>query len=235
MFCSNCGKELIDGSKFCSNCGAAVGAPLAVANQNNGISDSDIQKAAKLRDKAKNQLEIENYDKVLDLCAESIELNPEDDVTWFFAGVAAQANEDYDNAIKYFSNSIALDDNDAIGYFYRGQVYYQLEDYENALEDFNDAIRLNHSEADLFNMRGNTYCCLNDLQHAISDYGKALKLRPNDKTIKSNLANVQEAVEAAERGDGSAAGDIIRGIGSFLGGVAVEFLSALSDDDDDDD
>jgi tetratricopeptide (TPR) repeat protein len=233
MFCSNCGKELIDGSKFCSNCGAAVGASLVVANQNNEISDSDMQKmqkAANLRDKAKNQLEIENYDKALDLCAASIELNPDDDVTWFFAGVAAQANEDYDDAIKYFSNSIDLDDNDAIGYFYRGQVYYQLEDYDNALDDFSDAIRLNHSEADLYNMRGNTYCCLNDFQHAISDYEKALKLRPNDKTIKSNLANAQEA---AEGNNGSATGDIIRGIGSFLGGAAVGFLSALSDDDDD--
>jgi tetratricopeptide (TPR) repeat protein len=229
MFCSNCGKELIDDSKFCSNCGVAVGASLVVANQNNEISNSDMQKAANLRDEAKNQLEIENYDKVLDLCVASIELNPNDDVTWFFAGIAAQANEDYDDAIKYFSNSIDLDDNDAVGYFYRGQVYYQLEDYDNALEDFNGAIRLNHSEADLFNMRGNTYYCLNDFQHAISDYGKALKLRPNDKTIKSNLANAQEAVE----GDGgSVTGDIIRGIGSFLGGAAIGFLSALSDDDD---
>jgi tetratricopeptide (TPR) repeat protein len=232
MFCSNCGKELIDGSKFCSTCGTAVGASLV--NQNNEISDSNIQKAADLRDEAKRQLEIENYDKALDLCAESIELNPDDDITWFFAGVAAQANEDYDDALKYFSNSIKLDDNDALGYFYRGQVYYQLEDYDNALEDFNDAIRLNHSEADLFNMRGNTYCCLNDFQHAISDYEKALKLRPNDKTIKSNLANIQEVIESANGNGDSAADDIIRGIGSFLGGAAIGFLSALSDDDDDD-
>jgi tetratricopeptide (TPR) repeat protein len=230
MFCSNCGKELIEGSKFCSNCGVAIGTSLIVANQNNEVSNSDMQKAEALRDEAKNQLEIENYDKVLELCDKSLELNPNDDVTWFFAGVAAQANEDYDNAINYFSNSIALDDNDAISYFYRGQVYYQLEDYDNALENFNNAIKLNHSEADLFNMRGNTYCCLNDFQNAISDYQKALKLKPNDKTIKDNLANAQET---AGGNNGSAASSIIRGIGSFLGGAAVGFLSALSDDDDD--
>jgi tetratricopeptide (TPR) repeat protein len=234
MFCSNCGKELFDGSKFCSNCGATVGASIVAANQNNSISDFDIQKAAMLRDEIKKQLEIENYGKVLDLCAELIELDPDDDVAWFFAGIAAQASEDYDNAIKYFSISIELDGNEAIVYFHRGHVYYQLEDYENALDDFNNAVRLNHSEADLYNMRGNTYCCLNDFQHAILDYEKALKLRPNDGTIKSNLANARQAVEAEENNNGSTSGEIIRGIGSFLGGVTVGFLGALLDDYDDD-
>ena len=28
MFCSNCGKELIENSKFCANCGTQVGATL---------------------------------------------------------------------------------------------------------------------------------------------------------------------------------------------------------------
>ena len=33
MFCSNCGKEISEGSRFCANCGAPVGQPVnAYAN-----------------------------------------------------------------------------------------------------------------------------------------------------------------------------------------------------------
>jgi len=238
MFCSNCGKELTDGARFCSYCGSTVGAASSSGNVNNNlpeVTNADLQKAEALRDKAKQKLDKEKYDEVLDLCGKSLDLNPNDDVTWFFAGIAADGNGDHDNAIKYFSNSIELDDNESTYYFWRGSAYYELEDYDNALENFSDAIKRDHSNANYYNMRGNTYCCLDDFQNGISDFQKALKLKPNDKAIKENLLHAQEALEEDSGSGGGGGSEILRGIGSFLGGAALGFLSALSDDDDDDD
>jgi len=240
MFCSNCGKELDNGARFCSNCGSTVGGAIVPSdNANNNlpaISDNDLQKAETLRDKAMQKLDKEKYNEALDLCAKSIELNPNDADTWLIAGLAADGNEDHDNAIKYFSNSIELDDSEPTFYFQRGFVYYELEDYDNAMDDFNDAIKRDHSNANYYNMRGNTYCCFDDFQNGILDFQRALKLKPNDKAIKENLVRAKEAMEQnSSSGGSSAGGEILRGIGSFLGGAAVGFLSALADDDDDDD
>lgn len=40
MFCSNCGKENSNDSKFCTNCGVKLGQPIAVSIENNLTNES---------------------------------------------------------------------------------------------------------------------------------------------------------------------------------------------------
>lgn len=43
MFCSNCGKELVEGAKFCSECGAPVGAIVANERKPDSATDDPTQ------------------------------------------------------------------------------------------------------------------------------------------------------------------------------------------------
>jgi len=46
MFCSSCGKGLLDGAKFCSNCGVQVGANMQPLQESAGKSETSSLRSA---------------------------------------------------------------------------------------------------------------------------------------------------------------------------------------------
>jgi len=146
------------------------------------------EKGAKLIDK-------EKYDEAIQVLNESISLNPDNYLAFFWRGRSYESVEEYDRAISDFIEAIRLEPSDKDSYYCRGRSYLLNEEYEKAISDFNEYITCNHTNANAFNLRGNAYFYLDDYSSAIKDYNRAIKLEPKNKTFKENLQNAEEALE----------------------------------------
>lgn len=74
MFCSNCGKQIADGSKFCDECGAKQGVRVEITDkQNNVYSNTEAQQSeAKLNAKKSPTLSVKIIVIVIVLVAGSL-------------------------------------------------------------------------------------------------------------------------------------------------------------------
>lgn len=75
----------------------------------------------------------------------------------------------------------------------RGVIYYNLGEYEAALEDFTQALDLDvYAQAKTLVNRGLTYEALSDDALAKADYKAALELKPDNRTARRRLEELEK-------------------------------------------
>jgi len=198
--CPNCNAPLKAGANFCPKCGTKVNAQAKnVSTTKKKASSEDIARSEELIGKGSELIDDEKYDEAIRVLTESINLNPDNGLSFYWRGLAYLWVEEYDKAINDFTESIRLEPSYKVTYKHRGRAYYFKGEYEKARSDFNEFIANDHTDATVYNDRGNANYSLGDYSSAIKDYNKAISLKPKDKEILKTLqANLQGAEKALQ-------------------------------------
>ena len=130
-------------------------------------------------------LENKNYNKVIRLCNEAIQIKPNAAEAYFIRGIVYDKLNNFDLAIKDYNRFIQINQNSALTaltYIIIGSYYHSVdEDDETAIANYNKAIQINANDtltALAYNARGFAYQYDNEKQ-SIADYTKAIQLYPD--------------------------------------------------------
>lgn len=118
----------------------------------------------------------------------SLELNPNDALSYFARGVTHAASYDYEEAISDYSQAIELEPEYAAAYLHRGIVKTYIFggfplDPEGALVDFDRALEMGSTDPVLYYNRGKAYLWLSENANAIADFDTGLEITPNDSRL----------------------------------------------------
>lgn len=83
-----------------------------------------------------------------------ININAQNDTTYFDNGIEETNKDEYKAAISDYSKAIKINPDYADAYFYRGCAKHKLKDYKGAISDFSKAIKINPNYVDAYYYRG---------------------------------------------------------------------------------
>ncbi|KAJ0175576.1 hypothetical protein K1T71_008735 [Dendrolimus kikuchii] len=133
--------------------------------------------------KAKQALESQNYDVIVDTCTEELDINGKYKnealllraTFYLLLGRHEEAQIDLGKVI----NSDAPTKVKVNALIKRASLYTQLENTERCLEDFANAAQLDPNNSDIYHHRGQVYLLLERMDEATSEFAKAVELNPN--------------------------------------------------------
>ena len=126
-----------------------------------------------------------DYNGVIKLNDEALQLNPNNSLAYYGRGNAYAYLGQYERAIQDYDKAIQINSNYANAYNNRGTSYKNLGQYERAIQDFNKALEFKEHEF-IYNNRGVAYAVLGQKELAIQDYSKAIQLNPSYSTAYYN-------------------------------------------------
>ncbi|KAG6463954.1 mitochondrial import receptor subunit TOM70 [Manduca sexta] len=133
--------------------------------------------------KAKQALDNQDYDSIVDLCTEELDSNGQHKneslllraTFYLLLGRHEEAQSDLgkviesDAPIKVRVNALIK----------RASLFTQLENTERCLEDFAFAAQLDSNNSDIYHHRGQVYLLLERMDEATSEFSKAVELNPD--------------------------------------------------------
>lgn len=147
------------------------------------IEDSKEEEIEELKAKIKSLdskvSQLQNDDNVEQDKTKALELDPEENLTYFDRGIAKIELKDYSGAIADFTKAIALDPKDTDSYYFRGEAKRKLEEYSGAIADYTKAIELGTIKSAYF-WRAYSKNEIENYSGAVVDYTKAIKLDPEE-------------------------------------------------------
>ena len=141
-------------------------------------AEDKIFQANQKMEEAQKKFFNHDFEAVIKLCNEAIELNPKSARAYGGRGAAYGVLNQQQKAIADCTKAIELDPNYAWAYNSRGAAYGNLQNYSAALADFNKAIELDPNLAMAYNNRGSTLRVLGNVQQGLQDLNKAIQLDP---------------------------------------------------------
>ena len=136
-----------------------------------------------LKQKAKQLFDDKNWDELIPICTEIIELEKEPRAkarAYTQRGGAYRGKGDYDREIADFTKGLELSPNDADIHSLRGYAYRGKGDYDQAIVDFTKAIEYKPNDVLAYYDRGLAYGDKGDYDQEIADLTKALELEPDN-------------------------------------------------------
>lgn len=121
-------------------------------------------------------------------------------------GNKAIAAKNFDEAVEHFTAAIAVDPENHILYSNRSAAYASKRDWDHAFSDAEKTTQLKPDWPKGWGRLGSALYGKRDLVKAYEAYQEGLKLDPNNKGMKTDLDNVERAMDAELR-DGGKAGD----------------------------
>ncbi|KAL1887757.1 Hsp90 cochaperone [Sporothrix stenoceras] len=121
-------------------------------------------------------------------------------------GNKAIAAKNFDEAVEHFTAAIAVDPENHILYSNRSAAYASKRDWDHAFADAEKTTQLKPDWPKGWGRLGSALYGKRDLVKAYEAYQEGLKLDPNNKGMKTDLDNVERAMDAELR-DGGKAGD----------------------------
>lgn len=128
-------------------------------------------------EKAKLEMDNQNFEKAFEIMQNAILLNPKDDSLYLNAGIILNHYLKKNNSY-YYNKAIDLNPENAMAYYYRGLLENSFELFEIALEDFNTSIELDPEEYLFYMARSSTYLNLKDFENSILDCEKFVSSNP---------------------------------------------------------
>ncbi|MBR1806898.1 MAG: tetratricopeptide repeat protein [Selenomonadaceae bacterium] len=119
-----------------------------------------------------------DFNAVIQLCTEAIELDPNSSIAYGKRGAAYGVTNHPQQSITDCTKAIELDPTNADAYNNRGAAYGNLRNFTAAVDDFSRAIELDPKNAMAYNNRGSTLRFLGNVQQGLQDLNKALELNP---------------------------------------------------------
>jgi tetratricopeptide (TPR) repeat protein len=225
MFCSNCGKEILDNSKFCSHCGVEVGLNQLVPTNKNSR-----QEAEQIKAKGDEYLGQQNYKRAIEVYTQATKADSAFADVYNARGVCYFTLGEYEIAISDFDKAIEKNSEFWKPYVNRGRVHCAYKQYDLAISDFNNALRFDINNGYIYSQRAYAYYFINEYDKSLQDIEKAKKYNaPNiaemDK-LKESVIEGKRDTKVINALD--AVGEVAKG---FIGGV----ISGLLSDDEEDD
>jgi len=190
MFCSNCGDELADGSKFCSGCGAKVGEVKKKKGEGKGKSETKEKRVKSIPvaaqtyfEKGKKYQEKEDYDNAYDAYQEAIEIAPNFlEAQKKFIEVCLITENIYD-AEKIIDDVISNNPDDYEILFLRGKLNKLNEEIDNAIIDFEIVTKIQPDFIDAYKELLLIYADANSYDNIIKIANAAIKIASNDSLL----------------------------------------------------
>jgi tetratricopeptide (TPR) repeat protein len=133
----------------------------------------------KLIEKAKLEIENQNYDTAIDDCNKALELDSTFLEAYFYIGVAHHKKNDYKTAIDYFKKSIDLNPKYAKSWNHMGLSYEKLDQYDVAINSYKKAGEFEPYYALAHYNLANAYKHEKQFDNAIESYKKATEIDPD--------------------------------------------------------
>nr|AGS51705.1 cell surface protein [uncultured bacterium contig00032] len=155
---------------------------------------------------------IEDSERAIEICTQSIQLNPDDIELYMDRGLAYTQKaevirlknnnrtpmQEDDKAIEDFSHVIKLSPDDALAYRFRGMAYSVKMEYEKAIADHSEAIKLKPDYLDYW-FRASACRELGQNEQAKRDLEKVLDLNPDNNEIISLAKNMLNEINKEEQ------------------------------------
>jgi tetratricopeptide (TPR) repeat protein len=109
-----------------------------------------------------------------------MQMQPNEDISYYWQGLALVKLGDLDQALAKFSQAVTINPGDAANYRERANVYVRRKETQKAIEDFYRAITLNPRDATCYRRRAELYASINEYQRAIADYSLAIEIAPDE-------------------------------------------------------
>lgn len=149
--------------------------------QLDGAGNTGEREARRLREEGTALLKQGEYQRAVARFTQSIDLDPNDALTYNERGVAYTYLDRDAEAIKDFSQVIKLNDQSYVAYRSRGSAYFRQGKLQEALDDLTRAIELNTKYARAYQARGDVYTKLGKPKEAQADYQTAKNLEAANK------------------------------------------------------
>jgi len=187
MFCSNCGKKLVEGSKFCSGCGSKT----SESNEDIKYTSSDSEKlsasAISYYKKGSEYFGQDDYNNAILAYGKALKQEPNFINALRDRAASFMAIGKHTKAIKDLDKAISIDAGDAALYYLRGIVHYHCDE-EIVEDDCNDnAMRMMFGD---FSDDEDDDIVEDNIELAIMDFSVAIEI--NEKFVDAYLerANV---------------------------------------------
>ncbi|MGB1285095.1 MAG: tetratricopeptide repeat protein [Aggregatilineales bacterium] len=144
----------------------ATTVPQSTPVPNNDSSDANQEDVLALIDAALDAIGTEDYDEVLELTSEAIDLDPRSHDAYVLRGVAYVRLDNYDRGIDDMTRAIDIRPFDWTYHVFRGDAYIQAGEPNDALLDYARAITLNPRYAQAYNNQSLVYGALGDEDRA---------------------------------------------------------------------
>lgn len=119
-----------------------------------------------------------DFNAVIKLCDEAIELNPNSSIAYGKRGAAYSVTNQTERALADLNKAIELDPTNADAYNNRGATFGNMKNFNAAVDDFNKALELDPTNAMAYNNRGGTLRYLGNVQQGLQDLTRAIELNP---------------------------------------------------------
>lgn len=130
--------------------------------------------------RAKIHVDKKEYSEAYADLDKAVELDPNDENTYFEYGKALFAEQKYADARLKFSKAIELGILNVAAYVYAGICDFYLNEFEKGTQILTKSIELNPNIASAYLWRANNYAGFAKNAEACADYKKYLEFEPND-------------------------------------------------------
>ena len=150
-------------------------------------------------------LSAERYEDAVASCDKALELNPDDDLAYFFQGNALYYLSRYDDAIASYDKALEIKPDHYQALYKRGNALYNLGRYSEAIASYDKALEIKPDNRVAWNNRGVALGNLSRYSEAIASYDKALEIKPDHYQLWNNrgiaLGNLGRDLEAIDSYD----------------------------------
>lgn len=149
---------------------------------------------------------VSNYDELMELCAEGIQLFPDQNDFYYERARIANSAQKYEQALEWIDQAINAGHNIPKNYILNGDIYFNRKEYSNSINCYENALKTEPNNSDALDGIG---CALNAQsknEEAIQYFDRIIKQDPSfdlayfNKGISlRNMGDFAEAVENFDR------------------------------------
>jgi len=133
-----------------------------------------------LNNEAKQGLDNRKFDKVIETCRYSIELDEHNSLSYYNLGNALLGKKEYDNAIENYQKAVELAPDYVIAWSNMGLANELKGDYDNALKFLKKAVEIDKGNSIAWYRMGNVYKYMNNSEKALESYKLSTELNPEN-------------------------------------------------------
>lgn len=138
---------------------------------------------------------IQEFDKAIEVCPDSISAHRERGEAYYRMGEYGQAIADYTKAISLFPASGRKHSTYVDVHFKRGNAYYRMGEYDKAIADYTKTIEINPNLAEPYFNRGLVYSVQGQEAEARVDFEKFISLSDDPDKIAEAEQRTGELIE----------------------------------------
>ena len=137
------------------------------------------QSAAEYVESGINLSEQNEFVDAIEAYSQSIELDPDNALTYYNRGLAFYHLRQHEPALSDFDRTIELNPDVVQPYMTRALILMYLEDYQGAIADFESATKIDPEKPDAYSGRGFATMLSGQTAEAIPYFNRAIELDPN--------------------------------------------------------